>query len=70
MTKVSRLLELYEYKTVVKIEPCINYCNGVTGSWFNTCENLLDNYEDVLSTVFVELIEHKSQYDVIYYSNK
>lgn len=66
MTTVYRVIELFAYDTKIKVSPS-HYCKR-DNIWFNEAEVLLDQYEDTFKNLEVELIEHNSQYDTIYYN--
>lgn len=70
MTTVTRLLELYNYDTTIKISPCVAYCVETTETWFGQADQLLYDNEDIFNKLYVEIIEHFSRYDVIYYSDR
>lgn len=63
---VYKVLELFHYTTLVKIEPSA-YCHSSTVFWGDV-DHILNNHEDILVKMEVELIKRGPQAIHIYYN--
>lgn len=66
MISVYRVLELFKYDTLVKVEPS-RYCRSSIVLW-GLSSDIMDENEDILSNMEVEVIERGYQAIHIYYN--